>query len=71
MATVRVNNNIPSEFAVKKALAEFKKKVEHEGILKDLRKKEYYVKPSVAKKMKSIQARKNAKKKARNFKDRD
>jgi small subunit ribosomal protein S21 len=71
MATVRVRQDIPPEAAVKKALAEFKKKVENEGILKDLRKKEHYVKPSVARKMKSLAARKNAKKKARVFKDKD
>jgi small subunit ribosomal protein S21 len=71
MATVRVNPNIPQEAAIKIALSQFKKKVEQEGILKDLRKKEFYIKPSVAKKMKSIAARKNAKKKIRNFKDRD
>jgi len=69
MATVRVNLNIPHEAAVRAALSQFKKKVEADGILKDLRKKEFYVKPSVAKKLKSIAARKTAKKKARTFKD--
>jgi small subunit ribosomal protein S21 len=61
MATVIVNPNAP----IQVALAKFKKAVETEGILKDLRKKEFYVKPSVAKKLKSINARKLAKKKIR------
>ncbi len=69
MATVRVNPNIPHEAALKIALSQFKKKVEAEGILKDLRAKEHYVKPSVAKKMKSILARKAAKKKLRVYKE--
>lgn len=61
MATVIVNPNAP----IQVALAKFKKAVETEGILKDLRKKEFYIKPSVAKKLKSINARKLAKKKIR------
>ena len=43
----------------------FKKKVDNNSILSDLRKKEYYVKPSVAKKLKSAQAQKRARKKDR------
>ena len=69
MATVRVRQDIPHEAAVKKAIADFKKKVDAEGILKALRAKEYYVKPSVAKKLKSMAARKNAKKRAPKFRD--
>lgn len=65
MATVRVRQDIPNEAAVKVALGQFKKAVEKDAILKDLRKKEHYVKPGEAKKLKSINARKLAKKKIR------
>ena len=61
MATVIVTPNMP----ILVALAKFKKAVETEGILKDLRKKEYYIKPSAARKLKSLAARKAAKKKPR------
>jgi small subunit ribosomal protein S21 len=61
MAFVRVNPNAPIQVAIN----QFKKAVEKDQILKDLRRFEYYIKPSIAKKMKSIQARKNAKKKQR------
>jgi small subunit ribosomal protein S21 len=67
MATVRLTPGMP----IQVALSKFKKAVETEGILKDLRKKEFYIKPSVAKKLKSINARKAAKKKIRVFKDKD
>ena len=43
---------------IEKALRRFKKKVEAAGILKDLRKREYYSKPSVRKKEKSAAAEK-------------
>jgi small subunit ribosomal protein S21 len=61
MAYVHVNPNVP----IQVALNQFKKKVEAEGILKDLRKKEFYVKPGEQRKLKSINARKAAKKKLR------
>lgn len=38
------------------ALKVFRKKVQRAGILQDLRKKRYYVKPSVAKRLKSAAA---------------
>lgn len=69
MATIRVRQDIPNEVAVKMALSQLKKKTEEEGILKDLRKREFYIKPSVARKLKSINARKLAKKKVRKFRD--
>jgi len=47
------------------ALKRFKRKVQKDGIIGDLRKKEEYVKPSVARKKKSEAARKKAKKDAR------
>jgi len=38
---------------VEKALKRFKRKVEQAGILKEVRKREYYLKPSIKKKLKS------------------
>ena len=43
---------------VESLIRRFKKKVNKSGILKDLRKKEYYDKPSMAKRKKSAEARK-------------
>lgn len=45
-----------------KALRMFKKKVDDLGILKDVSKKEYYVKPSIARKLKKSAAAKRWKK---------
>ena len=50
---------------IQSAINAFKKACEADGILKALRSREHYVKPSVAKKLKSIAARKNAKKRQR------
>jgi len=47
------------------ALKRFKRKCQKDGIISDLRRKVEYVKPSVAKKVKSQNARKRAKKDAR------
>ena len=41
-----------------KAIRLFKKKVDDNGILKDLREKEHYVKPSIARKLKRSAAKK-------------
>ena len=49
--TNRSNNNF-------RTLQAFKNKVNDEGILQDLKKKEYYVKPSRAKRLKSENAEK-------------
>ncbi len=49
--TNRSNNNF-------RTLQTFKNKVNDEGILQDLKKKEYYVKPSRAKRLKSENAEK-------------
>ena len=43
---------------IESLIRRFKKKVNKSGILKDLRKKEYYDKPSMAKRKKSAEARK-------------
>ena len=49
----------------------FKKACEKSGILSDIRKQEYYEKPSVKRKKKAIAARKRAKKKGRPKIDKD
>ena len=43
---------------IESLIRRFKKKVNKSGILKDLRKKEYYDKPSMAKRKKAAEARK-------------
>ena len=47
------------------ALKAFKRKMVKSGILRDLRKKRYYVKPSEAKAMKAAEARRRKRKTAR------
>ena len=47
------------------ALRRFKKSCEKSGILTELKKREFYEKPSLRRKKKSIQVRKRALKKAR------
>lgn len=64
MAEVWVDQNKP----IAVALALFKKRVADEGIMKELRKREHYVKPSVAKKLKSREARENAAKRKNKMK---
>ena len=56
MAWVRVRENEPIDGAVRR----FKKQCEKAGILKELRKREHYEKPSVRRKKKAIAARKRA-----------
>lgn len=51
--------SLPVEVALKK----FKRQVEKAGVVSDLRKREYYEKPSVKRRKKSIQARKRLLKK--------
>lgn len=51
--------------SLESALKRFKRKVQKDGIIGDIRKKEEYVKPSVARKKKSEAARKKARKDAR------
>jgi small subunit ribosomal protein S21 len=48
MTKVSVRDGEPVERAIKR----FKRKVEQAGIIKELRKREFYVKPSVKKKLK-------------------
>ena len=54
MTMVKVGENESVESAIKR----FKRKCQKDGIIGDIRRKEAYYKPSVAKKMKSEAARK-------------
>lgn len=54
MSTVKVGENESLESAIKR----FKRKCQKDGIIGDIRKREAYVKPSVAKKKKSEAAQK-------------
>lgn len=51
--------------SLESALKRFKRKCQKDGIIADIRKKEEYVKPSVARKKKSEAARKRARKEAK------
>lgn len=61
MPGIRVNEGEPFENAVKR----FKKQIEKAGILSEVRKREFYEKPSVKRKKKAIAARKRVMKKLR------
>jgi len=50
---------------IEKAMRRFKKKVESEGIMRDMKKKRYYKKPSVEKKEKTKAAEKRRRKLAK------
>ena len=58
MVEIKVDPDKPFEVA----LRQFKKKVELSGITAEMRKREHYEKPSVRRKLKSLAARKNARK---------
>lgn len=58
MATVKVGETETLESALKR----FKRKCQKDGIVGDVRRKDAYYKPSVAKKMKREEARKKARK---------
>lgn len=59
MPVIKVKDSEPFEVALKR----FKKQVEKAGILTELRRREYYDKPSIRKKKKAAAARKRALKK--------
>ncbi len=59
MPVIKLKENEPFEVALKR----FKKQVEKAGILTELRRREYFDKPSVRKKKKAAAARKRALKK--------
>jgi len=56
MTWVRVKENEPIDSAIRR----FKKQCEKAGIMKELRKRQHYEKPSVRRKKKAIAARKRA-----------
>jgi small subunit ribosomal protein S21 len=56
MPVIKVKDNEPFEVAMKR----FKKQVEKAGILTELRRREYFDKPSVRKKKKAAAAKKRA-----------
>ena len=61
MPVIKIRDNEPFEVAMKR----FKKQVEKAGILSELKRREYYDKPSVRRKKKAAAARKRALKKMR------
>ena len=61
MPVIKIRDNEPFEVAMKR----FKKQCEKAGILSELKRREYYDKPSVRKKKKAAAARKRALKKQR------
>lgn len=61
MPIVKLKDNEPFEVAMRR----FKKQVEKAGILTELRRREYFDKPSVRRKKKAAAARKRALKKLR------
>ncbi len=61
MPVIRLRDNEPFEAAMKR----FMKQCEKAGILSELKRREYYDKPSVRKKKKAAAARKRALKKMR------
>ena len=63
MPSIRLRDNEPFEVALRR----FKKSIEKEGVLSEVKKREHYEKPSVKKKKKAIAVRKKAAKTARVF----
>ncbi len=61
MPLIKIRDNEPFEVAMKR----FKKQCEKAGILSELKRREYYDKPSVRKEKKAAAARKRALKKMR------
>jgi len=61
MTGVRVRDGEPFE----RALRRFRRQVERAGILKEVRRRQHYEKPSIRKKKKALAARKRALKKLR------
>ncbi len=56
MPTVKLREDEPIEVAIRR----FKKQCEKAGVLSDVRKREFYEKPSVKRKKKAIAARKRS-----------
>lgn len=63
MPGIKVDENEPFEVALKR----FKKQCERAGILSEVRKRQFFEKPSVRRKKKALAARKRALKTSRGF----
>ena len=63
MPGTRVNKDEPFEIALKR----FKKQCENAGILSEVKKRQFYEKPSIKRKKKSMAARKRALKTTRRY----
>ena len=63
MPGIKVNEDEPFEVALRR----FKKQCEKAGILSEVKKRQYYEKPSIRRKKKSIAARKRAIKTTRRY----
>ncbi len=63
LPSIRLRENEPFEAALRR----FKKSIEKEGVLSEVKKREHYEKPSVKRKKKALAARKKAAKTARIF----
>ena len=63
LPSIRLRENEPFEAALRR----FKKSIEKEGVLSEVKKREHYEKPSVKRKKKALAARKKAAKSARIF----
>ncbi|RME86834.1 MAG: 30S ribosomal protein S21 [Zetaproteobacteria bacterium] len=66
MPGVKVDPNEPFELALKR----FRKQVEEAQVLKECRKREFYMKPGVRRRMKEAQARKRLMKRLRRIRQR-
>lgn len=64
MSEIILNDNDGVEWAIKA----FKRKVQRSGVLKDLRKKRYYIKPSLARRLKEAAAKRRIRTRARTAK---
>lgn len=63
MQKLRGRSVLVQDGNVEKALRKFKKKIQESGILNDVRDREFYVKPTTARKLKASAARNRLRKK--------
>ena len=70
MAVVRMKKDTPRPYTeedFQNLMRKFRNKVAQEGIMQELRKREYYIAPSLKKRLKSDAAEKRRRKKARSY----
>ena len=70
MAVVRMKKDTPRPYTeedFQNLMKRFRNKVAQEGIMQELRKREYYIAPSLKKRLKSDAAEKRRRKKARSY----